>query len=57
MTPGASTSEKEIIDFVADKVAPHKRLRGGVRFVQEIPKSVSGKLLRRMLKDMAAKEG
>jgi len=38
------------------KVAHHKRLRGGVRWVDEIPKSVSGKILRRMLKVKAQEE-
>ena len=42
--------EKEIIDWLAAKVANHKRLRGGVKFTTEIPKSASGKILRRMLK-------
>jgi len=31
-------------------------LRGGVRFTDEIPKSVSGKILRRVLKAEAEKE-
>ncbi|KAF2763899.1 acetyl-CoA synthetase-like protein [Teratosphaeria nubilosa] len=43
-------TEKEIVDWIATKVANHKRLRGGVKFADEIPKSVSGKILRRMLK-------
>ncbi|KAK0273050.1 hypothetical protein LTR35_012462 [Friedmanniomyces endolithicus] len=42
--------EKEIMDWLASRVAHHKRLRGGVRFTEEIPKSASGKILRRMLK-------
>lgn len=42
--------EKEIADWLAAKVANHKRLRGGVKFTDEIPKSASGKILRRMLK-------
>ncbi|KAF2720259.1 acetyl-CoA synthetase-like protein [Polychaeton citri CBS 116435] len=42
--------EKEIVDWLSAKVSSHKRLRGGVKFVDEIPKSVSGKILRRMLK-------
>jgi len=42
--------EKEIIDWLAAKVANHKRLRGGVKFTNEIPKSASGKILRRLLK-------
>lgn len=42
--------EKEILDWLATKVANHKRLRGGIRWTDEIPKSASGKILRRMLK-------
>ena len=34
-------------------VAPYMRLRGGVKFVQEIPRSPSGKILRRLLRDKA----
>jgi acyl-coenzyme A synthetase/AMP-(fatty) acid ligase len=33
------------------KVASHKKLRGGIRFVDEIPKSAAGKILRRILRD------
>ncbi len=36
-------------------VAPHKRLRGGVRFVPEVPKNPSGKILRRVLREEAKK--
>lgn len=39
---------KEVEEFVRERVAPHKRLRGGVRFVETIPKSPSGKILRRL---------
>lgn len=48
---------KEIEDWVGKKVAPHKKLRGGVRFIEAIPKSPSGKLLRRILREQAKKEG
>ncbi|TVY82768.1 putative 4-coumarate--CoA ligase [Lachnellula suecica] len=48
--------EKEIAEWLAKKVASHKRLRGGVRFVDEVPKSASGKILRRVLKEQALKE-
>ncbi|XP_035686016.1 4-coumarate--CoA ligase 1-like [Branchiostoma floridae] len=44
-------TEQEIVDYVAGKVAPFKKLRGGVEFVKEIPKSASGKILRRTLRD------
>jgi len=44
---GAATAE-EIMEFVEQRVAPHKRLRF-VEFTDKIPKSPSGKILRRML--------
>ena len=36
--------------FVAERVAPYKRIRA-VEIVDEIPKSPSGKILRRLLRD------
>jgi acyl-CoA synthetase (AMP-forming)/AMP-acid ligase II len=36
--------------FVAEQVAPHKRIRA-IELVSEIPKSPSGKILRRLLRD------
>ena len=39
---------EEIIEFVAGRVAPYKRIRQ-VEFVTEIPKSPAGKILRRVL--------
>lgn len=42
-------TEKEITDFVNAQVSPYKRLRGGVYFVNAIPRSPSGKILRRKL--------
>ena len=47
---GEPISEQEIMHFVADNVSAYKRLRGGVVFVDEIPKSASGKILRKELK-------
>lgn len=50
---GGKESEERIVKWLAEKVASHKKLRGGVRFIDEIPKSVSGKILRRKLKEVA----
>ncbi|GIJ98696.1 hypothetical protein Aspvir_000815 [Aspergillus viridinutans] len=53
------TAEEEatrIVQWLDAKVAYHKRLRGGVRFVDEIPKSPSGKILRRLLKKQAKED-
>lgn len=47
---------EKIVKWLESRVAPHKRLRGGVKFVDEIPKSPSGKILRRLLKEEAKKE-
>ena len=41
-------SAEELQQFVADRVAPYKRIRQ-VEFVDEIPKSPAGKILRRVL--------
>ncbi|OAX80960.1 hypothetical protein ACJ72_04698 [Emergomyces africanus] len=55
---GAMAAEAEkIMKWLEGRVAPHKRLRGGVKFIDEIPKSASGKILRRVLKERAKKEG
>jgi acyl-coenzyme A synthetase/AMP-(fatty) acid ligase len=50
-------TENEVQQYVADKVAPHKKLRGGVEFVESIPKSASGKILRRQLRDKGCDSG
>ena len=57
--PGVERSPKtaqDISQWLQTKVANHKRLRGGVRFVDEVPKSASGKILRRLLKAKAQEE-
>ena len=41
--------EEELLRYVEGKVAKHKWIRGGIRFVEAIPKSQSGKILRRIL--------
>jgi 4-coumarate--CoA ligase len=53
---GDKETAEGIVKWLAGKVASHKRLRGGVKFVDEVPKSASGKILRRVLKEQAKKE-
>ncbi|XP_052865027.1 uncharacterized protein LOC128271505 [Anopheles cruzii] len=48
---GEQITEREVIDFVASRVSEQKQLHGGVRFVEEIPKTASGKILRRELRE------
>lgn len=45
---------KTLSRWVTDHKAPYKALRGGVEFVDAIPKSPSGKILRRLLRDLDA---
>lgn len=47
--PGAELNEEEIMRFVATRVSPHKKVRM-VQFIDVIPKSTSGKVLRRELR-------
>jgi acyl-CoA synthetase (AMP-forming)/AMP-acid ligase II len=47
---GAEVTDEELLDYVAQRVSPHKRVRV-IERVQEIPKSPSGKILRRVLRD------
>jgi acyl-CoA synthetase (AMP-forming)/AMP-acid ligase II len=44
----AELSAQEVMDYVAERVASYKKVRV-VEFVDEIPKSLSGKILRRVL--------
>jgi acyl-CoA synthetase (AMP-forming)/AMP-acid ligase II len=46
---GADLSGQQVMDFVAEHVAPHKKVRQ-VEFTDAIPKSSSGKILRRQLR-------
>ncbi|KAK4092731.1 hypothetical protein Purlil1_2656 [Purpureocillium lilacinum] len=46
----------DIVAWLNERVAPPKKLRGGVRFIKEVPKSQAGKILRRLLRDQARKE-
>jgi acyl-CoA synthetase (AMP-forming)/AMP-acid ligase II len=43
---------EEVMAFVAERIAPHKKVRA-VEFIDQIPKSASGKILR---KDLRARE-
>ena len=46
--PGSKVTETQIMDHVAKRVAPYKKIRK-VLFVDSIPKSPAGKILRRQL--------
>ena len=56
MPTNAAVLKKEIQEWVKERVVGYKQLRGGVRFVEQIPKNPSGKILRRVLRERASKE-
>ncbi|AWB82450.1 acyl-CoA synthetase [Corynebacterium yudongzhengii] len=48
---GSDISAEEIIDWVATRVTPYKKVRA-VDFIEQIPKNPSGKIERRKLRDL-----
>ena len=56
LKPSISDSEEvcrnSIHDYVNEHVAEYKRLAGGIEFIDAIPKSAAGKILRKDLKAM-----
>ncbi|MEM7095967.1 MAG: 4-coumarate--CoA ligase family protein [Actinomycetota bacterium] len=50
LQPGVELSEDEIKQFIADQVATYKQIRL-LEFIDQVPKSASGKILRRELRD------
>lgn len=48
---GSDIRAEDIVKFVNARASSHKRLRGGIKFVDSIPKTASGKILRRSLRD------
>lgn len=49
LKPGRSATAEELCEFVAGQVAHYKQLRR-IRFIEAVPKSASGKILRRQLR-------
>ncbi|KIW01906.1 uncharacterized protein PV09_06747 [Verruconis gallopava] len=53
---GDELSEREVLDYVQPQLASYKHLTGGVKFVPTIPKTASGKILKRLLREEALRE-
>ena len=47
--PGSGITEDEVKEYMAEKVAPHKKIRI-VEFIEAVPKSAAGKILRKELR-------
>ncbi|XP_045803451.1 4-coumarate--CoA ligase-like 9 [Trifolium pratense] len=54
--PGSNITAAQVMEYVAKQVAPYKKIRR-VSFVNSIPKSPAGKILRRELVDIALTSG
>ena len=48
-------SDKQIVNHVAQKLPFYKHLHGGVMFVESLPMTVSGKVLKRAIREMLSK--
>lgn len=48
--PGQNLNEADIQKFISSKVTHYKKLAGGVKFINAIPRNPSGKILRNELK-------
>jgi acyl-CoA synthetase (AMP-forming)/AMP-acid ligase II len=51
-----SLDEKKVKAWCGERLASCKELTGGVKFVDTIPKNPSGRILKRVLREMAKKE-
>ena len=49
---GTNLTEQDVAKFVEENASKPKWLRGGVKFIDEIPRNPSGKILRRELRDL-----
>jgi 4-coumarate--CoA ligase len=49
-------TETDVQRFIKERVAKHKRLVGGVAFVEEVPKLASGKIIRKLMKEWAKRD-
>ena len=46
---GESLSKNELDKYMSENAAPYKHLVGGIEFIEAIPKSAAGKILRKEL--------
>lgn len=53
---GSALTETAIKEHTQTRLASFKRLDGGVVFLDEVPKTASGKILKRLLRERAKKE-
>lgn len=52
--PNSKITAEDIVDYVKGQMSPQKWLRGGVRFIDAIPRNSTGKIMRRELRNLAS---
>jgi len=50
------STERDIEKWMAGRVSKHKQFSGGVIFIDEVPKSPTGKIQRKELREWARKD-
>lgn len=53
---GDGLTQEDVKKYLAERLVYYKRLDGGVKFTEAIPKTASGKILKRLLREQAVKE-
>ena len=53
---GDKPSTNAVHSYMKERLASYKMLQGGIVFVDVIPKTASGKILKRVLREQAKKE-
>lgn len=53
---GANLAAEDVHSFLRERLAGYKQCTGGIVFMENIPKSLSGKKLKRVLREEAKKE-
>lgn len=51
---GSPVTVEEVKGLVKGQLSAYEQLRGGVEFIEQVPRNPSGKILRRMLRDQSA---
>lgn len=47
---------RDIQDWLANRLSKHKHLRGGVVYIDELPKLPSGKIVRKLMREWAKRD-
>jgi 4-coumarate--CoA ligase len=56
LAPDSNLTSEDVCKFVEARVEDYKRLRGGVFFVDTLPRNPQGKIQRNKLREIVAKE-